>query len=137
MVAFSQDNEKTIQGDLRGKQCGGGSGFCSAVSDPLNRNPDTNMKNFKAVKTSDTSLLLELNTTALSKDDQIKFFGKEYSQITVHEKLTFIQEDDYEFNFDVLLYLDLDTRYKYLRKGEYPLEIKDGKVLVLLTLSKD
>ena len=82
-------------------------------------------------------MILELDANTLSKKDQIKFFGKEYSKIAVNEKLTFIQEEDYEFSFDFLLYLDLDTRYKYLKKGEYPLEIKKEIVNVLLTLSKD
>ena len=95
------------------------------------------MKNCKAIKNSATSLILELNISGLSKDDQIKFFGKEYTEITVDEKLTFIQEADYEFSFDVLVHLDLDIRYKYLKKGEYPLEITNDKVQVLLTLSKD
>lgn len=95
------------------------------------------MKNFKAIKASSTSMILELNTSTLSKDDQKKFFGKDYSKIKVDEKLTFIQKADYEFSFDTLLYLDLDVRYKYLKKGEYPLQIVEDKVQVLVTLSKD
>jgi len=94
------------------------------------------VKNFKAIKTSSTSIILELNANRLSKDDQIKFFGKEYAKITACERLTFIQQDDYEFSFYFLLYLDLDTRYKYLKKGEYPLEVTKDNVQVLLTLSR-
>lgn len=137
IVAASQDQGKTIVGDLRGKQCNGGSGFCGTVSDTLNKIPNANMKNFKAVKISPSSILLELNTNALSKQDQFKFFGKEYSKISSDEKLTFIQEEDYEFSFDVLNYLELNTLYKYLKKGEYPLEIINDKIQVFLTLSKD
>lgn len=94
------------------------------------------MRISNVVKATTTSMIIELDTDTLSKEDQIKFFGKEYSKITADERLTFIQEDSYEFSFDVLLYLDLDTRYKYLKKGEYPLEIVNKNVQVLLTLSK-
>ncbi|SCY66735.1 hypothetical protein [Flavobacterium caeni] len=94
------------------------------------------MKNFKAIKTSSTSVILELDTCKLSVEEQIKFFGREYAKVTPDEKLTFIQQHDYEFSFNMLLHLDLDLRYKYLKKGEYPLQIADDKVQVLLTLSQ-
>jgi hypothetical protein len=72
----------------------------------------------------------------LSKEEQNKFFGKEYARITPNEKLYFIQDEDYVFDLDTLLYLDFDYHYKYLKKGNYPLEIKDDKIYVTLTLTK-
>lgn len=136
ICTFAQNAEKAAQGEFNGRLCDIGRGLCT-VTPPNTNNKSTTMKNFKAIKTTPTSIILELNTTELSKEDQIKFFGKEYSKITATEKLTFIQEDDYEFSFDLLLYLDMDIRYKYLKKGEYPLEIIKDKVQVSLTLSKD
>lgn len=136
IASFSQ-TEKTIGGDFRGKQCSGGTGFCGTLPNPDNRNVNSDMKNFKAIKTSATSMILELNTNMLTKDDQLLFFGKEYSQITTNETLTFVQQDDYEFNIDLLIYMGLDTRYKFLKKGEYPLAIVNDKVQVSLTLSTD
>ena len=137
LIVLAQDNEKNIQADFRGKQCNGGSGFCGTLPDTIHKSQNSKMKNFKVLKTSATSLTLELNTSALSIEDQVKFFGKEYSKIGADEKLTFNQDSDYEFSFDVLLYLDIDVRYKYLKKGEYPLKIIADKVQVALTLSKD
>ncbi len=135
MMAFCQDNGKFLEADLRGKQCRGGSGICSTVSDSLNRNQNTGMKNFRAIRTSPRSLTLELDATALSKDEQVKFFGKEYSNISSNEQLTFVQEEDYEFTLEILLYLDLDIKYRYLRKGEYPVKIISDTALVFLTLT--
>ncbi len=94
------------------------------------------VKNFKAIRTSPTSLILELYPETLSPEQQIRFFGKAYDLIGAGEKLTFIQQNDYEFSFNALLFLDLDLRYKYLKKGEYPLEISNNKVQVILTLSQ-
>jgi len=95
------------------------------------------MENIKAIKTSSTSLILELNINALSKKDQVRFFGKVYSDINEHEQLTFIQKDDYEFSLDFLLQLELDIRYRYLKKGEHPLHIIKDKVQVSLILFKE
>ena len=79
--------------------------------------------------------MLKIDTDALSQQEQIEFFGKEYAKVTINERLTFVQETDYEFSFDFLLHLDLDTRYKYLKKGEYALHVTKNSVEVLLTLS--
>lgn len=95
------------------------------------------MKNYTTYKKAENTMVIELDTNTLSQDDQKKFFGKEYSKITGNEQLTFVQDSDYEFSFDALIYLDMDFRYKYLKKGEYPLEIINNKVQVTLSLSKD
>lgn len=136
ICAFGQNTGKEAKGEFNGKLCNIGRGLCT-VTPPNTDNKSPIMKNLNVIKTTPTSMILELNTNELSREDQIKFFGKEYSKITATEKMIFIQEDDYEFSFDLLLYLDMDVRFKFLKKGEYPLEIVKDKVQVLLTLSKD
>ena len=93
------------------------------------------MRNFKIIKTSATSFIIELDINTLSKNDQIMFFGKEYCKISTMEKVKYVQKHDYEFKLDLLVHLDLDIRYKNLKKGEYPVLIIKDKVHVLLTLS--
>lgn len=134
IAVLSQGDSKPLRVDMRGKQCNGGSSICSIVPDPLNRTQDSNMKNFTAFKTTENSIVLELYTNTLEKDDQIKFFGKEYSKISSTEELVFIQEEDYEFSNDALSYLNIDNKYKYLKKGRYPIIVVDDKVQVKLTL---
>lgn len=136
LFSFSQTAGKPTQGEFNGIRCVGTPGICY-VSPPDSNNKSTTMKNYTTYKKSGNIMVIELDTNTLSLEDQKKFFGKEYSKITANEQLTFVQEADYEFSFDTLLYLDMDFRYKYLKKGEYPLQIIENKVQVTLTLSKE
>jgi hypothetical protein len=136
LLSFSQDTGKDTQGEFNGLRCAGSVGICYVTPPDVN-NKSTTMKNYTTYKKSENTIVIELDNNTLSIEDQKKFFGKEYSKITVNEQLTFIQDADYEFSFDALLYLDMDVRYKYLKKGEYPLEIINDKVQVTLSLSKD
>lgn len=95
------------------------------------------MKNYTTYKLSHNTMMIELETTTLSIEDQIKFFGKEYSKISSNEELTFVQEADYVFSIEALLYLGFDLSYKNLKKGTYPLSIINDKIQISLTLSKD
>ena len=136
LLGFSQTTGKATQGEFSGVRCVGTNGICYVVP-PDSNNKSNTMKNYTTFKKSDNIIVIELDVNTLSIEDQIKFFGKEYSRITANEQLSFIQDADYEFSFDTLLYLELDYRYKYLKKGAYPLSIQDNKVQVTLTLSKD
>lgn len=133
LVTFSQTASKTLQADFRGKLCQGGLGFCGSVPDTLNKN--TSMKNFNVIKTSSKSMILELETSKLSIEDQKLFFGKEYSKIAPNETLVFIQDQDYIFDIDTMIYLELDMGYRMIKRGSYPLEIIKDKVQVSITLS--
>lgn len=81
-------------------------------------------------------MVIELDATKLSVEDQRLIFGKEYSRMTADETLTFVQGEDYTFDLDALIYLGFDINFKYLKKGSYPLTIVKDKVLITLTLSK-
>jgi len=131
----AQTEGKTAQANFNGKRCDIGRGLCNLDSLSTS-NRSTTMKAIKTYKKSENTMVIEMDVMNLSKEDQNKFFGKEYSKITSDEKLYFIQDEDYVFDLDTLLYLDFDYHYKYLKKGNYPLEIKDDKIYVTLTLTK-
>lgn len=93
------------------------------------------MKNFDVLKLSPDTMLIQIETDKLSVEEQNSYFGKEYSKLEPNETLEFIQEEDFIFDKDLLLYMGLDTRYYLLKKGNYPLEFFENKVIVTLKLS--
>jgi hypothetical protein len=93
------------------------------------------MSNYTIRKQTDTSMIIEIVTTKLTIEEQIQFFGKEYSKLNPKEELLFIQDSDFIFDFNTLLYFELDTRFSLLKKGFYPLEIVNDTVQVHITLS--
>ncbi|MCZ8169671.1 MAG: hypothetical protein ACK5RV_11200 [Flavobacterium sp.] len=133
--SFSQVNTGIeSQGKFNGKRCDIGRGLCT-ITAPTS-NASSTMKNFITYKQSENTLVIELEATKLSIDDQKLIFGKEYSKMTKDETLRFEQTEDYVFDLDTLIYLGFDVNFKYLKKGTYPISIVKDKVLVTLTLSK-
>ena len=135
-ASFSQVNTgKESTGNFSGKLCDIGRGLCS-ISAPTSITNSSTMKNFTTYKQSENTMIIELEATKLSIDDQNLIFGKEYSKMSSNETLSFVQTEDYVFDTDALLYLGFDVNLRFLRKGNYPLAIVKDKVMVTLTLSK-
>jgi hypothetical protein len=132
-LSFAQTEAKTLELDIRGRSCIGGLGICTALSSETNK---SSMKNFNVSKESFNTLLIQIEISKLSVDEQLLFFGKEYAKISPMETLEFIQDEDFIFDKDTLLYLGVDTRYNLLKKGNYPLKFSKDKVAVTLTLSE-
>ncbi|CAM4429008.1 hypothetical protein [Flavobacterium terrigena] len=93
------------------------------------------MRKFNYTKITSTDLILEVDINNLSKDEQISMFGKVYSPETETENAAFVQEEDFIFEINIMLYLELDPAYSLLKKGTYPLRFREEKVQVLLSLS--
>ncbi|WP_293875548.1 hypothetical protein [Flavobacterium sp.] len=62
-------------------------------------------------------------------------FGKEFAKITSDEKLVFIQDQDYIFSIDTMIYLELDMGFRMIKRGSYHLQIMKDKVQVTINLS--
>lgn len=133
VLSFAQTETKTLELDIRGRSCIGGLGVCSTTAPELYK---TSMKNFNVTKQSSNTLLLQIETDKLSAEEQKLFFGKEYAKIAPNEVLEFIQDEDFIFDTDTLLYLGFDVKYRLLKKGKYPIEFIKDKVAVTLTLSE-
>jgi len=94
------------------------------------------MKNFNVSKKSSNRMLIQIEPHKLSVDEQKTYFGKEFSEFSLNETLEFIQDEDFVFDNDLLLYMGFDTKYQVLKKGNYPIEFAKDKVAVTLTLSE-
>jgi hypothetical protein len=118
--------------DMRGTLCKGGSGVCNP-----DRNPpkDSTMKMYTTTKLDFNKMSFEIDPINLAIEDQIRFFGKEYRELKPTDEIVFIQENDFIFDLDTLIYLDLDLAYGLLKKGTYPVTIEKEKVKVTFTLS--
>lgn len=134
LFSAAQTTGRIVEGNFNGRNCISNRGLCD-IDSTLTANR-SNMKIFNTYKQSANTMVIELETSKLSTDDQVKFFGKEYSKMTPNETLTFVQDDDFTFDVDTLIYLGFDVNYKFLKKGTYPLVIVKDKILVTLTLSK-
>lgn len=133
VLSLAQTEAKVIELDIRGRSCIGGLGICSELSSETNK---TTMKNFNVAKQSFNSLLIQIEISKLSAEEQKLFFGKEYAKITPNEALEFIQDEDFKFDMNTLLYLEMDTKYSILKKGKYPVQFSKDTVKVTLTLSE-
>ena len=93
------------------------------------------MPKFNYTKITPTDLILEVDINNLSNDEHELMFGKTNSRDNKSEKTAFIQEEDFVFEINVMMYLELNPTYNLLKKGKYPLSIKNEKIQVLLSLS--
>ena len=131
-LSFAQTETKQLEVDIRSRNCLGGLDLCTTA-------PETNkttMKNFNVIKYDKNTMLLQIEPSKLTVEEQLLFFGKEYAKISPNETLEFIQDEDFIFDENTLLYLGFDTKYSLLKKGHYPLEITKDKVTVTLSLSE-
>lgn len=136
-ICEAQTEERIVEVNFSGRNCLSRGGVCDIKTDSTITSNRSNMKAIKTYKQSQNSLIIEIDALNLSSEDQSKFFGKEYSKIAPNEALFFIQEDDFIFDIETLIYLDLDLNYRFLKRGNYPLVIENDKILVTLTLSRD
>jgi hypothetical protein len=90
---------------------------------------------YTSTKLDFNKMSFEIDPINLAIEDQIRFFGKEYRELKPTDEIVFIQENDFIFDLDTLIYLDLDLAYGLLKKGTYPVTIEKEKVKVTFTLS--
>ena len=93
------------------------------------------MKMYTSTKLDFNKMSFEIEPNKLSIEEQIIFFGKEYRELKPTDEIMFIQENDFIFDLDTLIYLDLDLAYGLLKKGTYPVTVEKDKVKVIFTLS--
>lgn len=118
--------------DLRGRDCNGGTGICSAGSSQKS----TNDVEASFSKISETSIALVLENQNISLQDQKRIVGKGFAEISNKEKLMFHQEQDFLMDDSLLKKLGIDSSFKYIKTGDYPIVLQEGKSLVIFTLTK-
>lgn len=85
-------------------------------------------------KVEKRQMMIELDLNKLDEDDQTLFFGKPYNTLAENEELKFIQHFDFEMDYVVMVVLEINPDYRIIKKGEYPVEIEDNFVRVVLTM---
>lgn len=133
MLVSAQATSKALQIDIRGRDCSGGSGLCSVT--PPDSLKKSTMKTYNIIKVTSKSMIIEVESSKLSIDDQKYLFGKELSKITPNEELVFVQDQDYIFDIDTMIYLEMDIGFRMIKRGSYPLHIVEDKVQVAIDLS--
>jgi len=118
--------------DIRGTACGGGSGLCNPDRTLTNK---STMNMYTTTKIDFNKMSFEIEPKNLTVEDQVRFLGKEYRNLKPDETVLFLQENDFVFDIDTLIYLDLDVAYRLLKRGSYPVTIEKDKVKVTFTLS--
>lgn len=121
-----------ISVDLRGRDCNGGSGICSAgISQRSASDLEASFS-----KLSENSIALILENANLSQQDQKRIAGKSFSDVTIKEKPIFHQEQEFLLDESLLKKLEVNPDYKYIKAGDYPIVFQEGKSLVIFTLDK-
>lgn len=128
----SLNGDKELLMDIRGTNCKGGLGNCDPNRNTTNT---TNMNIYTVNKLDFNKISFEIDPQNLSPENQIFLLGKEFRTIKPGEELKFLQNDDFIFDIDTLIYLDVDLSYRLLQKGYYPVTVERDKIKVTLTLS--
>lgn len=86
---FSQTEKISV--DLRGRDCNGGSGICSAGTSQKSGD----VFNVSFTKVSENSLVMMIENKNLSLTDQKRITGKVFNEIKKEEQTYFLQENDF------------------------------------------
>lgn len=87
-------------------------------------------------KVNKYQMMIELDLNKLNEDDQVLFFGKEYKDLAEDEELKFIQHFDFEMDYVVMVVLEINPDYRFIKKGKYPVEIQDNMIRVVINMDK-
>lgn len=94
------------------------------------------MENYSLKKIAPNSIIIEMDAENFKPENREKIFDYGLGQFDLDESLVFIQEEDFIFDINTLLYLDIDPVFRLLKKGSYPLKITHGKVQLVVTLAR-
>lgn len=129
VVCHSQAVSPSIGFDIRGRDCGGGLGLCSA-----NVMNESNKK-IMVQMTGENKFILTILRSSLDVNEETSIAGKSFSAIQGDYPSTFTQEGDLEMSKAVVEELGLQAKYNLLKKGKYPMIIEDNVVKITLTLT--
>lgn len=135
VLAIAQTQLK-IAADIRGRGCSGGLGLCS-VSSTASLQKSTQTSPTTAIKQSETEITMEINYTLFSDTMQINLAGNLFSRIAIGTKLYFTQDEDLILDNDSLLVLGINPKFKYIKKGIYPMFLNKDTVTISIVLTEN
>lgn len=102
---------------------------------------DENGKNAQGIvfnldKLSNVLVDLTFSVKNLSVEDQVFMFKKELKYYTVNEQIYFYQPEDYILEDENLEKWQTTREYPLIKKGYYPVSVKEDILHIYITLSK-
>ncbi|MDR2206725.1 MAG: hypothetical protein LBE36_11300 [Flavobacteriaceae bacterium] len=107
-----------VYADIRGKDCNGGSSFCSATSSASAMKSGSAETTFTKISENSISVSLE-NFASLSKTDQY-----------------FVQDADFILDESILKLLNINPKFAVIKQGKYPIVLEGNKRFAVFILSE-
>jgi hypothetical protein len=85
-------------------------------------------------KTISNQLRISINISALSEEEQQSWLGKPLKDVRPDETLVFNQEYNTELNPELVRDLELDSKYRFIAKGEHIIKLNNNNIELLLNL---
>lgn len=133
-IAQTQNKSSSAQATFGryGSDCSSGRGACSFTSSKTTAKT-TDFSTSK--KISEHTILLEIQRTVLSSDEEIKIAGKSFSQINPGETLAFVQQQPLEIDIESLQNLAINPKFNTILPGNYPMTIDINSVKITFILA--
>jgi hypothetical protein len=127
LLTFAQRQTKTIvavNANYHNRSCVGGVGFCSDSSEII----VSKTTNATLEKKSKNEVLFAFDVAQLSKE--------ELETLKLEKIVSVSGDKSISLDKKLLAKLEIDTLFSEITTGNYPIEIKEDKVYVTLTLTK-
>ena len=136
-IGFSQTPPTSTQVTFgryggQGQSCVSGRGICSfsATNNTLTKTTD----NTVLKKINETTFVLQMSRTAISKEDEIQILGKNFSEIKENELVSFVQTEDLYVDNDALKNLNIDPKHNKIAAGNYTILFSKENLEILFIL---
>lgn len=126
LLTFAQTQTKTtvaVNANYHNRSCVGGTGFCSESGKII----ESKTTNATVQKTASNKIVFTFNLEQLSKE--------ELETLKLEKTVTVSGEKNISLDKKLLAKLDIDTRFSEITAGNYPMEIKEDKVYITLSLT--
>lgn len=132
---YSQSQAKPVNTEVTfgryGSDCSSGRGACSFTTSKVD--PDINFER-NAKRISENTFVLQLNTSSLTKEEEVRIAGTVFNEVNPNEIVFFVQQSDLLLNRTTLQNLQIDPKYSQIVAGNYPMVISKEKVEITFTL---
>jgi hypothetical protein len=126
---FAQKSAVQENVDLRGRDCNGGLGICTAST----TNKDQVVASFSKIESN--KIAMSIDTQRLSEQNKASIFGAKYQENSKLENPTvFFQNADFQLEKTMLEQLGINTTLSVIRKGTYNALVENGIYKVVFTL---
>ena len=129
-ITFAQ-TKLQLFGDLRGRDCNGGMGLCSAtVSESASKGV---LPNLLVSKSDNDKIVFEFDLKTMSAKDKEGLFGLN-NKTMLNENQVFFQPKDLILDSTLLSKIKCNPKANKIAAGEYKMQVINNKVLIFFNL---